>query len=339
MWRDIEEKEKALFNNLVTHPLQSYEWGEFRKKTGVLVVRKGYFEKNKLTYAFQLTIHRIPHTAWTIGYFPKGTMPNSAVVNELKNIARIYRCLFIQIEPNIFYSDTTRDALLSLGFSPSAHPLFTHYTFQLDLTNSEEELLKNMSQKTRYNIRVAQKHGVVVNEEFSENAFNDYLQLTQETTARQKFFAHTKKYHTLMWQTLGTGKKHNENRLQAHLFIASLDKQPLTTWIVFTFHDMLYYPYGASSSQHRETMSSNLLMWEVIKFGKKLGLHTFDMWGSLGPNPDTKDPWFGFHRFKQGYNPKLVEFVGSYDLITHQLLYPVYKVADKIRWLLLRLRK
>ena len=339
MWRDITEKERDVFNKFATHPLQSFEWGEFRNKTGVTVVRKGYFENKKLIYAFQVTIHKIPHTPWAIGYLPKGTMPNNIVVDELKNVAKHNNCIFIQIEPNIFQSDKTKHDLLALGFSPSAHPLFTKYSFQLDLTKSEDELLKNMSQKTRYNIRVAQKHGVTVNEESSDAAFTSYLQLTEETITRQKFFAHTKKYHTLMWETLKNLKKYDQNKLQAHLFIASLNQQPLTAWIIFIFHDMIYYPYGASSSQHRDAMSSNLMMWNVIKYGKKLGLKIFDMWGSLGPNPDTKDPWFGFNRFKQGYGPQLVEFIGSYDLITNQVAYQLYKLVDKLRWTLLRFRK
>jgi lipid II:glycine glycyltransferase (peptidoglycan interpeptide bridge formation enzyme) len=85
-------------------------------------------------------------------------------------------------------------------------------------------------------------------------------------------------------------------------------------------------------------MASNLMMWEVIKFGKQLGLKEFDMWGALGPNPDTKDPWFGFHHFKEGYGGKLTEFVGSFDLVINQKMYLVYKILDKIRWTILRLK-
>ncbi len=81
------------------------------------------------------------------------------------------------------------------------------------------------------------------------------------------------------------------------------------------------------------------MMWEVIKFGKKLGLKTFDMWGALGENPDSKDPWYGFHRFKEGYGGKLVEFVGSYDLVIQPFLYQLYKVLDIFRWKLLRFSK
>lgn len=338
MWKNVTDKEKGQFDDLVHHPLQSYEWGEFREKTGVTVIRRGLFVSNTLREAYQLTIHKIPHTSFTIGYLPKCDMPSLSMVDDVKSIGEKYHCIFVQFEPNIFSNEQTIEEIKNLSLISSAHPLFTKYSFQLDITKSEDELLKSMSQKTRYNIRVAQKHGVTVSEETSQKAFDAYLALTEETTKRQGFYAHTKKYHQLMWETL-KNKSANLEKLTAHLFIAYLGQQPLTTWIVFTFHDMLYYPYGASSSLHRETMSSNLMMWEVIKFGKKLKLKTFDMWGALGPNPDTKDPWYGFHRFKMGYGPTLVEFAGSYDLVINPLLYQGYKIADKLRWLLLRLRK
>lgn len=352
MWQDITEKQKEQFNKLATHPLQAYEWGEFRKKTGIQVVRKGLLEKGKLTQALQLTIHKIPHTSFHVGYLPKGTMPTTEMIAELKKIGKENNCIFIQLEPNVIKSQILNPKSQTnwnlefgaWGLRKAAHPLFTKYTFQLDLTASPEEFLAHMSQKTRYNIRVAIKHNVKVREEFSEDAFAAYLALTKETTNRQGFFAHTQKYHELMWETLKTtktkiGEKLDTNHLQAHLFVAYFDKQPLTTWIVFTFKDKLYYPYGASSSIHRETMSSNLMMWDVIMYGKKMGLKLFDMWGSLGENPDTKDPWYGFHRFKMGYGPKLVEFVGSWDLVINPIVYQGYKIADRLRWLLLRFRK
>ena len=69
---------------------------------------------------------------------------------------------------------------------------------------------------------------------------------------------------------------------------------------------------------------------------KKFGCKMFDFWGSLGPEPDIKDPWYGFHRFKEGYGGKLVEFAGTWDLVLNQPIYTIYNLADKIRWTLLR---
>ena len=377
--RPITPEEKEAYNAVVTHPLQTYEWGEFREQTGLKVIRRGFFDGDKLISAFQLTIHKIPKTPWTIGYLPKGDMPTKELLDELRKIGREEKCIFIQLEPNIIVIPVKTgiqtsgspigvgdDKLKNLGLQPAAHPLFTKYTFILDLTKSEEELLKNMHPKARYNIKVAQKHSVEIIEDSSDEAFEAYLNLTKETTQRQGFFAHTENYHRLMWgelgirnQELGIMEKKNKKNpdslfmihnskadLTAHLLIARYrpmanDQRPmtLTAWILFVFKDTLYYPYGASSSEHREVMSSSLMMWEAIRFGKKLGLKKFDMWGALGPNPDPKDPWFGFHNFKEKYGPEHVEFIGSYDLVINPILYQGYKLADKLRWLMLRFKK
>ena len=200
-----------------------------------------------------------------------------------------------------------------------------------------------MHSKTRYNIRVAQKRGVEIMEDNSDKAFKNYLKLMEETTKRQKYYAHDEGYHRLMWETLGmrqvTRNTKQDNTLRAHLLVARYKNVPLVTWIVFRFNGVLYYPYGASSSEYREVMASNLMMWEAIKFGKKMGCHTFDMWGSLGSNPDPKDPWYGFHRFKEGYGGELIEFVGSYDLVLNPFMYRLYNLAHRARWLYLRGKK
>ena len=308
-----------VMKNVNIHPLQSLEWGEFRKKTGVKVVRVN---------GLQVTIHKIPYTLWTIGYIPKSKLPTKNEISELIKIGKQEKCIFVQLEPHVQRKDVSNFDIRISNLKPAFHPLLTKYTFLLDLTKSEEELLKNMHPKTRYNIKVAQKHGVQIVEDNSDQAFEEYLKLTEETTKRQSFYAHTQNYHRLMWKTL--------KPKMAHLFLAKYKNKTLAAWILFVYDGTLYYPYGASSNLHRETMASNLLMWEVILFGKKLGLKQFDMWGALGPTPDPKDPWFGFHRFKQGYGGELVEFIGSYDLVINPLLYQLYKIVDKIRWLLLR---
>jgi len=378
---DIDESKKDEYNTIVNHPLQSYEWGEFRKKTGVKVIRRGLVRNKKIVEGFTLTLHKIPRTKFYIGYLPKGKQPTQELIDELKRIGKENNCIFIQLEPGVRGGRTERSEgarlraeqdsggsrskyqdperyMDELGLRPAAHPLFTKYTFVLDLTKSEDELLKNMHPKTRYNIRVAEKHKVKVVEDNSKESFAHYLKLMTETTARQGFYAHTPSYHKNLWDTIGGQKTENrkqtaedrKQKLTAHLLVATYNPSSvssairppssvtLSSWMLFVFKDTLYYPYGASSRLHRETMASNLIMWEAIKFGKGLGLAYFDMWGALDPTPDKNDPWYGFHRFKEGYGGKLVEFVGSYDLVINPALYELYKVADKLRWTLLRLK-
>jgi lipid II:glycine glycyltransferase (peptidoglycan interpeptide bridge formation enzyme) len=331
-------------DELFFHPLQSTEWGEFRKKTGIKVIKIN---------GIQMTIHRIPHTPWTIGYIPKGPLPTAVMISDLRKIGIQEKCIFIQLEPNV-EKNQEPNWKLEIGnwkLREAAHPLFTKYTFILDLTKTEEELLKVMHPKTRYNIKVALKHGVKIVQDDSEIAFKTYLKLAEETTRRQGFYAHTRNYHRLMWETLRVHSskfivQSSYDKLTAHLLLANyepstIDHGPITlaAWILFVYKDTLYYPYGASSILHREVMASNLTMWEAIKFGKKLGLKKFDMWGALSNNPDKNDPWYGFHRFKEGYGPRHIEFLGSFDLVINPMLYEIYKILDKIRWVFLKIKR
>src|SRR5258706_908363 len=154
--KPITPEDKNEFDEIVQHPLQTYEWGEFRDKTGVKTIRRGFFDpsagsgQGKLVSGFLLTIHKIPKTPFTIGYLPKGESPNAEMLDELYKIGKQENCIFIQLEPNVIKSQTEyKIQNTKYKIQNSAHPLFTRYTFVLDLTKSEEEILKNMHQRAR----------------------------------------------------------------------------------------------------------------------------------------------------------------------------------------------
>ena len=319
--RVITDKQKGAYNKLITHVIQSWQWGEARKSLGTPVLRYGLFEKGKLTKAFQLTLHKIPFTNKYVGYLPKGPMPDKNLEKVLKKIGQENNCAFIKLEPNIEISNVKSQ--MSNVFLKSPKPLFTKYNFILDLTKSADQLLKDMHPKTRYNIKVALKHNVKVEERNDDEAFSVYLKLYFETTKRQGYLGHNEEYHRKIWQTL-------RDAGMARILITSLNKESLTAWMLLNFADTLYYPYGGSSKSHPEVMANNLVAWEAIKLGKKLNLKKFDMWGALGPNADSNDPWFGFHRFKQGYGGKLLEYIGTYDLVFDWPVYWMFTFIDKI---------
>jgi len=315
-------------NNLPLHPLQSPEWGAFRKRTGVEVV--------SVAPGFQMTLHPLPKLPFTIGYIPKSSLPDENILKKLAEVGKEKKCIFIKLEPNVLKNPNYEVQSTNYELRNSPHPLFTKYSFQLDLTQTEEQLLKNMKPKTRYNIKIAQKHNVIVREETSDEDFEQYIALSKKTWQRKGFRAHGEDYHRKMWEIM-----HKADI--AHLLIAyyqpheTAGQIPLVAWILFLYKDVLYYPYGASSDQYKQTMASNLIMWEAMKWGKKHGAKLFDLWGALGPNPDPNHSWYGFHRFKEGYGGELVEFVGSYDLVINPLLYSVYNVLYPLRQKLLGL--
>ncbi len=307
---------KDTFNKHSNHPLQTWEWGEFRRQWGNNVVRFPFG---------QITIHKVPLLPYKIGVFVKGPKPDKNQLNYLKEYARKNKIFFIKLEPNFVpKNEKQKEELIKMlqkEGCKKGRRLFTPQTFWIDLTKSEEELIKSFSQKTRYNIRLSERKGVEVKEDNSGRAFSKYLDLTFQTAKRQGFYAHTKKYHQLMWNILKPSGI-------AHLFTASYREEILTTWILFTWKDFLYYPYGASSNKYRNLMANNLIMWEAIKYGKKLNLKTFDLWG--------KEEGKGFTKFKEGYNPKVVNFIGTWDLVINKPIYYIYRFFENLRWFVLK---
>ncbi|PIR59348.1 MAG: peptidoglycan bridge formation protein FemAB [Candidatus Pacebacteria bacterium CG10_big_fil_rev_8_21_14_0_10_56_10] len=335
--RPIRLEEKQLYNQVVDHPLQSWEWGEFRHRTGVQVERIGFFDGGRLLRAYQVTFHQVPLINKPAGYLPKAFMPDEAQLQSLRELGSRHDALFIKLEPNVAIKSGTPSAhrqigrfLVEQGARPG-RPLFTRHTLVIDLTQTEQELFAKLSAKTRYNIRLAIKKGVEIYENSTAAGLETYLDILAATTQRQGFYAHSPEYFRTMWQTLGTSG-------MIKIFQAMYQGKVLSSWILFVFGNTLYYPYGASIREHREVMANNLLMWEMVRYGKRQGLARFDLWGSLGEEPNKRDPWYGFHRFKKGYGGDLYELVGSYDLVINQRLYPLFRLADTARWKWLRLK-
>ena len=337
--KEVTEEYKEAFNKAAAHPLQSWEWGEFRGRAGNEVVRLGVFDGKKLIDAIQITIHKVPGVPFAVGALIKGPKPTPEMIAALKDLARQENLIFIKTEPNspididchrIDEKNTISTIkLLEKTGAVAGRRLFTKTSFWIDLGPSEENLLKGLSAKTRYNIRVAQKHGVEVVEDNSDAAFEKYISLTKETVQRQGFYAHTEKYHRLMWKYLHQLPISNSQLPIARLLTARYKGEIITCWIVFVWHDFLYYPYGASTEKYKNVMANNLIMWEAIRYGKRLGLKTFDLWG--------REPRKGFTKFKEGYRPKMVEFLGTWDLVASPLYWP-YRLAESLRWTLLRLK-
>jgi len=358
---DLEkEKYKREFNKAMMHPLQSPQWANFRKAWGNEVAETPYGH---------ITLHKIPYTGFKLGIFEKGPTPTSKMLKFLKKFGKENNLIFIKLEPNtpveIFpaghpgsegskilrgvYGEHAESAqndrekltnLLLQNGCVKGKTLFTPTTFWIDLTRSEEELLKSFHSKTRYNIRYAEKKGVKVVEDNSNKAFEKYIELMRETVERQGFYAHSEKYHRLMWKYLNQKSKIKNQNLPtnkdaqnipiAHLLTATYKGEILTTWIVFVYDKFLYYPYGASTDKYKDLQANSLMMWEAIRFGKKMGCTTFDLWG--------REEGKGFTRFKEGFNPQVVEFLGTWDMVINPNAYKLYRLAEKVRWNVLRAR-
>ena len=222
--------------------------------------------------------------------------------------------LFLRVEP-VLHAQLVQGALpLDLrrthSMSPSA-------TMRLNLQQTEEELLTAMHPKTRYNIRVAERHGVTVRESVTTEDVDHFLRLTQETAQRDGIHTHTDSY---LRATIDTLSKQGMARLR----LAEHGGQVLAANIEITYGDTATYLHGASSSSSRNVMAPILLQWEAIKQARTSGYRWYDFYG-VNPVSKTnfyyKPSWEGITRFKQGFGGEQIELMGTWDLPLHGLLY------------------
>ena len=335
--RVLYGEEKKEYDRVVDHPVQTWMWGDFQASQGHRVYRIGKFEKEKLVSGFTISFHLIPRTGWSVGTVLRSKNIDETTIEQVKKIALEQKALFVKFEP-----ETIRKIYLpggnteEVGGEPgipgllvSPKSAFYPHTFLVDLTKSESEMLEAMHPKTRYNIKIANRYGVRVEEKTNDEGFEIYLKLLFETTKRQGFYLHSQDYHRQLWQRLKATD-------MPHILIAYYQDKAVAAFMLLGWKKRWYYPYGASVDESRQVMAPNLLMWEAMKLGKKLGYEDFDMWGCLGPGAKEGEVGFGFHRFKQGYGGKLVEYIGSYDLVVDHRWYSIYNLADKYRWRFLR---
>lgn len=310
--------DKAFQNSLANHPLQTWEWGEARKKMGIRVEK--FVENDSI---FQMTIHPIPHLPFSIGYIPRSIFPSESVQQKLYEFGKKNNLIFIKFEPYSEYRNDLPSSTLNFKLLKSSHPLFPEWTQTLDISPSEEELLKKMKPKTRYNIRLAEKKGVQVRQMDTDEGFSIFSKLYFETCKRQNYHGHTPEYHKAIWDSM--------RESCGHILVSFYNDVPLGAYELYCFKERLYYVYGGSSTEHKQVMAPNLLMWEAIKFGKNCGAKTFDMWGSLPPQYPQNHAWAGFTRFKEGYGTEFTHLSQSFDIVVNPFMYKLYSLAYSIR--------
>lgn len=292
----------------MTHITQSPQWAQFRLSTPNV--------KKILRFdSLQIFIHRVPHLPFTVAYLPRCPMPKAADLEKIKQLCRQEDALFLKIEP-------------TSGSGGQGKSILPRHTIYIDLTKSEDDLLKAMHEKTRYNIRLAEKKGVVVKNEDSPEALKNFIRILEKTESRQGFYSHYANYYRKLWEILRPDK-------MVYLLTAYVQDKPVAAIMLFRYQDVLYYPYGGSDPAFREYMAPHLLHWEAIRFGKKLGCKTYDLWGSYKDKKDESDPWWGIYRFKSGFGGKEVDFPPAVD-ISLSPLYAFYPLVDSVRWFFLK---
>jgi peptidoglycan pentaglycine glycine transferase (the first glycine) len=281
-------------------------------------------------------------------YVPKGPLLadwddpglRKRVLSDLKSIAHERGAFFIKIDPDVCVGkgipglpdseesepgQAVRNELLQSGWRFSDEQIQFRNTVHLDLTSTQDDLLAAMKQKTRYNIRLAQRKGVSVRVG-GANDLDLLFKMYEETALRDGFVIRDEAYYKSVWGTFlrPDSELASLNTLPVmQPLIAEVRNEPVAGLLLFHFASRAWYIYGMSRDLHREKMPNYLLQWEAIRRAKSVGCQIYDLWGA----PDTfseEDSMWGVFRFKVGLGGQVVRTLGAWDLPLRPGYYRLY---------------
>jgi peptidoglycan pentaglycine glycine transferase (the first glycine) len=287
----------------------------------------------------------------SILYAPKGPLLNwtnellrKRVLDDLQSFAKKQGAIFLKMDPDVVlgtgipdgeedFKDNDGQVVMSelkrRGWRLSSDQIQFKNTVVLDLKLSEAEMLARMKQKTRYNIRLAERKGVVLRIGALEDLATLY-KMYAETSVRDGFVLRDEGYYRTVWQTFMSSEEPTCESL-----IAEVEGELVAAIIVFYFAGRAYYVYGMSRNAHREKMPAYLLQWEAMKRAKAKGCSVYDLWGA--PDVfDGSDSMWGVYRFKEGFGGKVVRTLGAWDFAPNLVWYKMYseiipRVLDVMR--------
>lgn len=287
----------------------------------------------------------------SILYAPKGPLLEwsneplrNQVFNDLQLFAKRQGAIFLKMDPDVVLGTGVSDSIDNVidnggqvvmsdlkrrGWGYSSDQIQFKNTVLVDLSPTEDELLARMKQKTRYNIRLAQKKGVSVRVGKVEDLPLLY-KMYAETSVRDGFVIRDEAYYKTVWNMFM-----NSNEPTCESLIAEVNDEPVAGIFVFSFAGCAYYVYGMSRDMHREKMPAYLLQWEAMKRAKARGCAIYDLWGA--PDVfDESDSMWGVYRFKEGLGGKVMRTLGAWDYAPNRLWYSLYseiipRVLDVMR--------
>jgi peptidoglycan pentaglycine glycine transferase (the first glycine) len=341
------------------HFLQTYEWGQVKAKYGwspyyAIWNADGKFTVSQTTdnwslvtgdiVAAALILKRTAFRRFSIFYAPKGPLMDWAneslrkrVLDDLQSFAKKQGAIFLKLDPDVVLGrgvpvsvdevtensgQAVRSDLKRRGWVESSDQIQFRNTVIMDLSASEEDILMRMKQKTRYNVRLAEKKGVSVRVGKIEDLEMLY-KLYAETSVRDGFVIRDEEYYMTVWKTYMLKAEGQTSEPIAVPLIAEVDGEAVAAIFLFMFAGRGYYVYGMSRDKHREKMPTYLLQWAAMKHAKAHGCLTYDLWGA--PDVfDESDSMWGVYRFKEGLSGEVVRTLGAYDFAPNKFWYTMY---------------
>ncbi len=244
-----------------------------------------------------------------------------AVFKKITEVARREKCVFVRMRPQLIKNDKNMKILAKRGLKKSPMHLAAEHTVIVDLTKSEDELLAGMRRQTRYEVRRAEKVGIVVAKSNDEEIFKEFQKCQAETAKRQNFVPPSLK--TLLAEKEAFGDK-------IKIYKATLEGEPVAYGLIIGSGKEADYYEAASTLLNRKMPGAYALLWQAIRDLKKAGYERFNLWG-IAPAGQPNHRYAGVTTFKTGFGGEVVEFVPAHDLVISKVRYAADFAFETIR--------
>lgn len=322
---------------LCAHIQQTWEWGEFKRRTTGWTPERITFEQDgQVVAAVQVLTRRAgPLRVMYAACGPALDYTNiplvEAVLDYLQALARQRSAIWLKIDPELPLGygvpgeEDARDDPVGLavvdrlrarGWRFSASQVQFRNTITIDLSRSEDDLLMAMHQSTRRKVRTAEKKGVIIRDGTPADLPLLY-ELYRITGERDGFLTRPLAYYADAWGSFMQAGL-------AHPLIAEYEGTPLAHVILLHFGAKCWYFYGASSNEERQRMPNYALQWAAIRWARQRGYRLYDLRGA--PDVfDEADRLWRVYEFKRGFNGTVTRHIGAWDYAPIPALYRAYE--------------
>ena len=239
---------------------------------------------------------------------------------KIKAIAHQEKCVFVRLRPQL--RATEIDQLEGLGLRKAPMHLHAEHTVILDLTKSEDDLLKEMRRQTRYEVRQADKLGIKVEWSNTEDIFREFHRVQAETATRHHFVPPDLKMLMAEREAFGDN---------ARLYVAKSETgAPVAYGLILIEGDEAEYFEAASTELNYKLPGAYALQWQAIRDLKALGIKRYNLWG-IAPPGQTKHRYAKVTTFKRGFGGEAVEYVPAQDLVLNWARYSLNLSVETIR--------
>lgn len=327
-------KNRAKWDEFVTsHPeanfLQSWDFYEFHQSRGNDVVRRIAVDaEGNIIAAYAGVVEaakRGRHLAIAGGpILDWGNLELvEAVFQDMRKQGKQENCVFVRVRPQLERSESSLKLMQQLGARPAPMYLSVEFAGVLDLTKSEDELLKNMRQRLRRALRKAEKNGITVEKSTNPEDIHEFYQIQMETAGRHGFVAFSEDFFYKQFAALA---KNGE----AVLYTAKYQGETLAQNFMIFYGNEASYHYGVSSELGTKLSGAPLLHMEAMHDARERGIKRYNFWGIVEED-EVHHRFYGVSCFKRGFGVTELKYVPAHDLVLKPGKYVLTKLIEDVR--------